>query len=146
MLFLKLNYSTVGGIDKVLANRGGYAFVISSDLVDYQVDEQRQIHIIFAFKVARNYQFTQIGKMFWPRGGYGLALASGNGDDEYGDAGDDCDECDGGAGDGDDCDGRDVDGCVGAGRGCEFVCSSWKAVKSAPCYIIRQLHQMGRFY
>jgi len=57
-------YSNIDGIDKVLANRGGYAFVISSDLVDYQV--------------ARNCQFTQIGKMFWPRGGYGLALASGS--------------------------------------------------------------------
>jgi len=61
---IQLNYSTVGGIDKVLANRGGYAFVISSDLVDYQV--------------ARNCQFTQIGKTFWPRGGYGLALAPGS--------------------------------------------------------------------
>merc|ERR1719180_189222 len=57
-------YSNVDGIDKVLANRGGYAFVMSSDLVDYQV--------------ARNFQFTQIGKMFWPRGGYGLALAPGS--------------------------------------------------------------------
>jgi len=83
-------YSNVDGIDKVLVNRGDYAFIISSDLVDY--------------KVARNCQFTQIGKMFWPRGGYGLALAPGDGDD-----------------------GRNGDGCVGDGRVCGFVCSSWKA-------------------
>ena len=41
---------------------------------------------------------TQVGKMFWPRG-YGLALAPGDIDDEYGDAGDGCDG-DGGVGDG----------------------------------------------
>ena len=66
--------------------------------------------------------------MFWPRGGYGLALAPGDGDG-YGDAGDDCDGCDGDAGDGadcngrdvDDCDGRDGDGCGGDGRGCYLL-------------------------
>jgi len=56
-------YSNVEGIDKVIVNRGGYAFVYNSEWIDY--------------KVARNCQLTQIGKMFWPRG-LGLALAPGS--------------------------------------------------------------------
>jgi len=51
------------GVDKVLANRGGYAYIMESGSLDYQV--------------ARNCRLTQVGKMFWPRG-YGLALAPGS--------------------------------------------------------------------
>jgi len=51
------------GVDKVLANRGGYAYIMESGSIDYEV--------------ARNCRLTQVGKMFWPRG-YGLALAKGS--------------------------------------------------------------------
>ena len=78
---------------------------------------------------------TQIGKMFWPRG-LGLALAPGDGDDEYGDAGVDCEGCDGDAGDGDDCDGRDVDGCVGDGRGCCLLIHVFHMESSYVCGLL----------
>jgi len=51
------------GVDKVLANRGGYAYIMESVRLEYEV--------------ARNCQLTQVGKMFWPRG-YGLVLAPGS--------------------------------------------------------------------
>ena len=34
-----MTYSTVEGINKVLSSRGDYAFILSSDLIDYKVDE-----------------------------------------------------------------------------------------------------------
>jgi len=55
--------SNDGGVDKVLANRGGYAYIMESVSLDYQV--------------ARNCRLTQVDKTFWPRG-YGLALAPGS--------------------------------------------------------------------
>jgi len=51
------------GVDKVLANRGGYAYIMESGSLDYQV--------------ARNCRLTQVDKTFWPRG-YGLALPTGS--------------------------------------------------------------------
>merc|ERR1719178_421495 len=51
------------GVDKVLANQGGYTYIMESASVDYEV--------------ARNCRLTQVGKMFWPRS-YGLALAPGS--------------------------------------------------------------------
>jgi len=51
------------GVDKVLANRGGYVYIMESGSLDYQV--------------ARNCRLTQVGKTFWPRG-YGLALPPGS--------------------------------------------------------------------
>ena len=80
-----MTYSTVEGINKVLSSRGDYAFILSSDLIDYKVDEQGQIHIIFAFQVARDCRLTQVGKTFLPHG-YGLAVAPGDVDED-----DDCD-------------------------------------------------------
>jgi len=56
-----MTYSNKDGVDKVLANRGGYAFIMES--IDYVV--------------ARNCHLTQVGKTFWPRG-YGLALPLGS--------------------------------------------------------------------
>jgi len=58
-----MTYSTVGGINKVLSSRGDYAFILSSDLIDY--------------KVARDCRLTQVGKTFLPHG-YGLAVAPGS--------------------------------------------------------------------
>ena len=77
------------GVDKVLANRGGYTYIMESASVDYEVEEVHRILIIstfLAFQAARNCRLTQVDKMFWPVG-YGLALAKGDGDDEYGDQG-----------------------------------------------------------
>jgi len=51
------------GVDKVLANRGGYTYIMESASVDYEA--------------ARNCRLTQVDKMFWPVG-YGLALAKGS--------------------------------------------------------------------
>jgi len=58
-----MTYSTVEGINKVLSSRGDYAFILSSDLIDY--------------KVARDCRLTQVGKTFLPHG-YGLAVAPGS--------------------------------------------------------------------
>merc|ERR1719391_1637390 len=58
-----MTYSMKEGIDKVLANGGGYAFIMESVSIDYVV--------------ARNCHLTQVGKTFWPRG-YGLALPLGS--------------------------------------------------------------------
>jgi len=55
--------SNEDGVDKVLVNRGSYAYIMESGSIDYQV--------------ARNCRLTQVGKMFWPRS-YGLALAPGS--------------------------------------------------------------------
>ena len=74
------------GVDKVLANRGGFTYIMESASVDYEVEEVHRIRIIstfLAFQAARNCRLTQVDKMFWPVG-YGLALAKGDGEDEYG--------------------------------------------------------------
>merc|ERR1719209_1089311 len=55
--------SNADGVDKVLASRGTYVYIMESASVDYEV--------------ARNCRLTQVGKMFWPRS-YGLALAPGS--------------------------------------------------------------------
>ena len=73
--------SNEDGVDKVLVNRGSYAYIMESGSIDYQVG--KEISRIFSkiflfFKVARNCRLTQVGKMFWPRS-YGLALAPGDG-------------------------------------------------------------------
>merc|ERR1719507_2588257 len=51
--------SNEDGVDKVLASRGTYVYIMESGSIDYQV--------------ARNCRLTQVGKTFWPRS-YGLAL------------------------------------------------------------------------
>jgi len=51
------------GVDKVLANRGGYVYIMESARIDYEV--------------ARNCQLIQVDKMFWPHG-FGLAVAPGS--------------------------------------------------------------------
>merc|ERR1712130_725646 len=51
------------GVDKVLASRGTYVYIMESGSIDYQV--------------ARNCRLTQVGKTFLPRS-YGLALAPGS--------------------------------------------------------------------
>jgi len=51
------------GVDKVLASRGTYVYIMESASIDYEV--------------ARNCRLTQFGKMFWPRS-YGLGLAPGS--------------------------------------------------------------------
>jgi len=58
-----MTYSNKDGVDKVLANRGGYAFILQSESIDHQV--------------ARNCHLTQVGKTFWRRG-LGLALTPGS--------------------------------------------------------------------
>merc|ERR1712013_629571 len=55
--------SNEDGVDKVLANRGGYVYIMESVSVDYEV--------------ARNCRLTEVGKRFMPRS-YALALAQGS--------------------------------------------------------------------
>jgi len=55
--------SNEDGVDKVLAGRGTYVYIMESGSIDYQV--------------ARNCRLTQVGKTFWPRS-YGLALTPGS--------------------------------------------------------------------
>merc|ERR1712211_183295 len=55
--------SNEDGVDKVLANRGGYVYIMESVSVDYEV--------------ARNCRPTEVGKRFMPRS-YALALAQGS--------------------------------------------------------------------
>ena len=73
--------SNEDGVDKVLVNRGSYAYIMESGSIDYQVGKEIKrffSKIFLFFKVARNCRLTQVGKMFWPRS-YGLALAPGDG-------------------------------------------------------------------
>jgi len=51
------------GLEKVLASRGTYVYIMESASIDYLV--------------ARNCQLTTVGKTFWPRS-FGLALAPGS--------------------------------------------------------------------
>jgi len=55
--------SNEDGVDKVLASRGTYVYIMESGSIDYEV--------------ARNCRLTQAGKTFFPRS-YGLALAPGS--------------------------------------------------------------------
>jgi ABC-type amino acid transport substrate-binding protein len=55
--------SNEDGVDKVLASRGTYVYIMESGSIDYEV--------------ARNCRLTQAGKTFWSRS-YGLALAPGS--------------------------------------------------------------------
>jgi len=55
--------SNADGVDKVLASRGTYVYIMESGSIDYEV--------------ARNCRLTQAGKTFFPRS-YGLALAPGS--------------------------------------------------------------------
>jgi len=55
--------SNEDGVDKVLASRGTYVYIMESTSIDY--------------RVARNCRLTSVGKTFWPRS-FGLALAPGS--------------------------------------------------------------------